>query len=141
MSDTKRYDRFPAMAAMLRRMSPEGRQLIARWHIVIASGLRDFSVKYPREIKALGSSISDRRAAAAALGAWLDVMKLVSEVISDTRPADWCCPQGSHAWPEPCPQHGAAVPLAGDTRRGLRGGTEVYVAGVWHELGAVVRDS
>jgi len=76
-------DRFPTMAAMLREMSPEGRQLIAQWHIVMSAGLKTFADKYNRDWVLHGMTPLERIAGKAALEAWLEVMHAVGGTIAD----------------------------------------------------------
>lgn len=144
----KRYDRFPRLAEMVRRLSPEGRELIRMWHQATKEGFARFAEAAPREAGTAFTRGRESRAAYAgaqiALRGWGKTMEDLAEVISDPREADWCCPLGMMAAPDPCPQHSA--PQHGDLRDSTDGPTQVWLRATdvapagWYEIGRL-RDS
>lgn len=140
MSDHKRYDQFPQLAAMARDMSHEGLALVTAWHRVLTQGLAAFVQGFGKEARAQHWEPQEALAAVEALRLWLGVMQDVAGVLVDRRPADWCCKKGMMAAPDPCPQHGA--PVAGSVRHGPAGAevwlhaTDMTPAG-WYAIGTL----
>lgn len=108
---TRRYDQYPQLAAQLRKMSPEGRELVARWHRILTTALEGYIPAAKREVS--GALYADGmlqsaagEGAGMALTSWLRVMRDAAVIIDDPSEADWCCKPGMLAHPQPCPQHG-----------------------------------
>lgn len=108
MSD-KRYTQYPNLAALVREMSPEGRELVAHWHRVLTTGLEGYRNHVPEEARQLAATPEERliavMAADAAVQGWLNTMRDVAGIIVDPAEGDWCCKRGMMASPDPCPQH------------------------------------
>lgn len=138
MKGEKRYDQYPRLMAFFRAMSPRGRTLIREWQKTITEGFSGFVAAWPNEAKELGFNRREREAGAAALAAWLQVMREVNVEMLDPRPASWCCKAGMVAWPEPCPAHPVPQPGATRVRDGAgRVVTEVCLLdGSWAPLGS-----
>lgn len=110
MAQPKRFEEYPQLARQLRKMSPEGRELVAVWHRVLNTALDGFIPHAKREVKQGWGTIGLQKAATggaeAALLAWLDVMRKIAALIADPSEGDWCCKVGMMTHPHPCPQHG-----------------------------------
>lgn len=124
----RRYDEFPALANMLRALSPGGRALVREWHRVLLAGYDAFVQAYPSEY-ARGGVTGD------ALRQWSRVMRSVEELIVDCRPAAWCCKHGALAWPDACPAH--VLPLPGASRMVGDTAEVCTLAGEWVKLASV----
>lgn len=111
---TRRYDQYPQLAAQLRKMSPEGRELVARWHRILTTALEGYIPHAKREAFDALEAMAQPGAKAAGYGAelattaWLNVMRNVAAIIVDPSEAEWCCKPGMLASPGPCPQHGGS---------------------------------
>lgn len=113
MSETKRYEEYPQLARLVRRMSPDGRDLVAHWHRVVTTALEGYIPHAKNEVKQTWGTVGLQKAAKAgaetALQAWLGTMRKVAAIIVDPSEGDWCCKLGMMTSPAPCPQHGFDV--------------------------------
>lgn len=130
---TKLYDRYPRLAAYVRGLEGGEQVAVRTWHAFMLDGLRQFRQAYPTEGKLLGNDSKENAAGVTALLAFIKVLEQVDEVLADLRPADWCCPGGMMAHPEPCPQH-ARPPELGDVQW-VDGKRLVWLVDGWHYLG------
>jgi hypothetical protein len=139
--EAPRYERYPRLATMLRGISPFSRELLRNWHAAQLLAFTNYADQAPQEAAAMyeggGSRGIAREAVTVVCTGWRRVMADVAELIEN--PGDgtgWCCPPGMMAHPDPCPQHGLALP--GLVRKAPGGpGWEVYtLAGTWATLAA-----
>jgi hypothetical protein len=141
-SDTKRYAQYPGLAAMARGMSNEGVALVLAWHQVLRKGFDAYVRSAVPELTAGRGEV--RMAVTEALRQWAVTMAEVQGVLTDRRPADWCCKQGMAAHPTPCPQHPAPVPGA---VRDVGAGAEVWLNATemtpagWYVVGRLREES
>jgi hypothetical protein len=101
----RRYAQYPQLAAQLRAMTPEARELVAHWHRILTTALEGFVPSAKREALERFGDLA-RVGAGFGVERWLTVMRDVAAIIVDPSEADWCCKPGMLAHPAPCPQHG-----------------------------------
>lgn len=106
----RRFDRYPKIVEMLARMTPEGRELVRVWHLMMVEAFERFAVHTRQEAKKPWGTSAENLAASAGAGlactTWGNVLNQVSALFATPEHAEWCCAPGMMASPNPCPQHG-----------------------------------
>lgn len=112
-SARRRFDKYPKIAQLVRKMTPDTRDEVRRWHTFLLTALEGYQPHSEKQAEELypGNFSGPLRASAAegargAVRAWINVMRDVGGLLVDPSAADWCCAPGMKAHPEPCPQHG-----------------------------------
>lgn len=129
----KRFARYPRLHNFLAALAPEQLEAVRKWHAFMTDGLRGFTHKYPAQANLLGSTKSEKQAALDALNSFGRVLAQVGAITEDLRPADWCCPAGMLAYPDPCKKH--SEPEIGEVRW-VGGKRRVWLVDGWHHWGA-----